>query len=111
MRDKVILLSVKTGRRIPPRLLEAPPEVQQGLQLYVKCFWQLASDRGENGRLSWSTIHRWCEAHRLTGDDADDVLFLVRRMDAAYVDWAQAAGKRKARDDKVKEQMGRGKSP
>lgn len=105
----MILLSVKTGRRIPPRLLEPPPEVQQGLQLYVKCFWQLAADRGQNGRLSWSTIQRWCEAHDLSRDDADEVHYLLRRMDAAYFDWSQEASKRQARDTKVKEQMARGK--
>lgn len=100
---------MKTGRRIPPRLLEPPPEVHQGLQLYVRCFWDLVADRSPNGRLSWSTIHGWCKAKGVTGVDEDDVHYLLRRMDAAYHEWAQEAGRRNARDEKVKEQMSRGK--
>ena len=103
-----MLQAIKSGRQVPPRLLEPPPEVQTGLAIYMRAFFDLAADREQGGRIRWSTIRAWCQAHGIDGDDADDLHFLLGRMDTAYMAWTAEAARRQARDAKVKEQM-RGK--
>lgn len=64
-----------------------------GLELYAKAFWDLISDRLGGNRIPWTAIHAWCASKGITGEDEDDVHFLVGRMDMAYVDWARKKSK------------------
>lgn len=81
--------AVRSGRAVPPRLLEPPPEVQLGLGMYMNAFFALASDRpAGGGRIPWSSIHSWADGHGLDSVEEDDLHFLLVRMDLAYLDWA-----------------------
>jgi hypothetical protein len=85
------MMAVKTGRAIPPRFLEPPPEVQMGLGIYMKAFFDLASTRADGNRmLPWTAIDRWCERMGLRAEDADDAHFLLVRIDLAYMEWMKS---------------------
>lgn len=84
------MMAVRSGRAIPPRFLEPPPEVQAGLGIYMRAFFDLASDRQQQGgRILWSAVQWWCEAQGLDADEARDMHFLVGRMDLAFLAWAK----------------------
>jgi hypothetical protein len=101
---------VKSGRQVPPKLLQAPPEVHDSLAIYVQAFWDLCGDR-QNNRITWVARHLWCQAYGIEGDDAEDLIFLVGRMDIAYIDWAhKKANKKDARPGVSKEKQIGGKS-
>lgn len=70
----------------------------------MKAFFDLASDRQDGGRIPWSTVRAWCEAHGLDGDDAEDVHFILTRMDMAYMEWAKAKGKKLSEERKRAEE-------
>jgi len=100
--------AVRSGRAVPPRLLEPPPEVQQGLGIYMRGFFELASDRQQGGKIPWSTIQDWCEANGQLGDDAKDAHFLLGRMDLAYMSWAKDKGKKMSADKRALEESRNG---
>lgn len=83
------MMAVKSGRAIPPRFLEPPPEVQSGLGIFMRAYFDLAADRSESGRIPWSTVDRWCHRKGLDGDEANDAQFLIQRMDMAYLEWVK----------------------
>ncbi len=59
-----------------------------GLEMYMKCFWDLCGDRPQQGmRITWSTVDRWCEVFGLDREERHDVHFLIGRMDIAYLNW------------------------
>lgn len=97
--------AVRSGRAVPPRLLEPPPEVQAGLGIYMKGFFDLAADRVEGGKIPWSTIRDWCTANDMRGDDASDAHFLLGRMDMAYISWAKEKGKSLSAERKKMEEV------
>jgi hypothetical protein len=106
MRDTIVTQAVRSGRAIPARFLEPPPEVQLGLGIYMKGFFDLACDRHDGGRISWSTVRDWCDARGLVGDDADDAWFLLSRMDIAYLTWVRSKTKKpgkKPTDDEAQD--------
>lgn len=98
-------MAVKSGRAIPPRLLEPPPEVQSGLELYMKAFFDLAGDRPQGGRIRWSTVEDWCARKGLDGVDAEDVHFLLTRMDIAYMEWSKTKGKKQRADQAARDRV------
>lgn len=71
-----------------------------GLGMYMRGFFEIASDREHGGRIHWSTIRRWCDARGLTGDDAEDAHFLLGGMDTAYMEWSRTKGKKMSEDRK-----------
>jgi hypothetical protein len=77
---------------VPPRLLEPPPEVAPGLGTYMKAFWDLCGDRPQGGRIPWSSVHAWCAAKGIVGDDEEDAHFLVTRLDIEYLKWSRKKG-------------------
>ncbi len=86
--------AVRSGRAVPPRLLEPPPEAQLGLGLYMNAFFALASDRPPGpGRIPWSSVHLYAQRFGLSGTDEDDLHFLLVRMDLAYLDWVNKKSK------------------
>lgn len=91
---------MRSGRAIPPRLLEPPPEVNPGLALYMEAFWALCSDRhGDGHRIPWTSVQRWCEARGLDREEWADVHHLVGRVDLAYLEWLRTKQKKPAKDN------------
>lgn len=85
-------------RQLPPRLLEPPPDVGEGLALLMDCFWDLARP---SGRIPWSEIEAWCRAHELDEELSGDVHHVVKRLDVAYQTWLHKRGQRKKSGETV----------
>lgn len=98
VRNSVIRQALASGRAIPDRLIkEMPPAVHPSWQLYLDCFWAVCSDRMQGSRIRWTAVQLWCEAHGLSGMWAEDMHFIVNRLDMAYIDWAQTKTKQETK--------------
>lgn len=87
---------------VPERVANAP-ELQPGLELFLNAFMELTSCRGLGfgavGPIPWLTLHEYCSIHDITGEQREDLIYHVQRMDKAYMDWQQ--NKAKAERDKA----------
>jgi hypothetical protein len=70
-------------------MLEPPPEVLPGLQLFMQAFWDLCSDRGPTNRIQWTAIHLYARSLGLSYGEERDMVYLVTRLDLAYLEWAK----------------------
>ena len=84
--------AVRSGRAIPPKLLEPPPEVNAGLQLYMDAFWALCTCRLQAGRIPWTAVQAYADALGLDWPEAHDMHFLISKMDMVYVQWLNKKG-------------------
>lgn len=67
----------------------------------MKAFWDLCSDRKEQGhKIPWTVIQWWCEANRIEDAEREDVHFLVGRLDIAFLQWQQKKAKAPAKRQK-----------
>lgn len=99
LRNQIVVQAVRSGRKIPDRLLkDMPPEVHVSQQLYVDCFWDVCSDRTQGSRIRYTAVAAWCTQHRLSSSLSEDVHFVVKKLDLAYIEWAQ---KKNAKESKA----------
>lgn len=75
-------------RRPLPKAIRDAPELQFGLELYYGAFFDLHSCRsvgmGE-GPIPWISIAEYCFINEVRGETAEDLFYLVRAMDNAYL--------------------------
>lgn len=83
---------MRRGLPLPDRIQNAP-ELLPGLGLYLRAFYDLDSCRpvgfGE-GPIPWTAIEEWCRSLELDEEERDDVHYLVRRLDNAYLKHREA---------------------
>lgn len=61
-----------------------------GLEFYWTAFWELSNSRPVGwgfGPIPWTVVTDYATAYDLTPDEANDFIYLVRRMDEAWMDW------------------------
>lgn len=62
-----------------------------GSELYYLAFMDLTSCRSTGqtipGTIPWSSIHLYCEANEIVGDQRDDLFYHVQNLDKSYLDW------------------------
>lgn len=81
---------VRTRQPYPDSIANAP-ELHPGLNLFYTAFLDLTSCRAlgtSQGPISWLSIHYYCEANEIDGEQREDVFFHVTRLDKVYLDWA-----------------------
>lgn len=70
-----------------PQALLDRPTLMDGLDIYLQAYQDLLHDRPigmEMGTIPWSSIHRWTNAHRITGiDDIEVFNQHIRRLEDA----------------------------
>lgn len=78
---------MRRGLPLPTKIRDAPV-LQPGLELYLRAFHELDASRsfgmGE-GPIPWGAIEQWCVAVGMTEEEAEDVHYLVRQLDNAYL--------------------------
>lgn len=75
-----------TQQRMPiPDKIANSPELQDGLQFYYMAHVELGTTRGESGYIPWTAVYEYCKAYELVGEDAEDLIYLMRKMDAALI--------------------------
>lgn len=75
----------RSGRPIPDRIKNAPKLSRPGLQLYLDAFFELDSERSHSLSLTpipGSCIRSYADYYEFDHEQAEDLLFLIREMDA-----------------------------
>lgn len=96
MEQTIIRQSLQMGRPLPKRIQDAP-ELRFGLDLYYGAFFDLNSCRMSGwaeGPIPWTSIKDYCIAHELDDEQIEDMFYLVRAMDNAYLDFHLKKAKR-----------------
>jgi hypothetical protein len=60
-----------------------------GLQLYLNAFFDLDSERSHGmglTRIAWSSIKDYAIAYEFSEEQTEDLIFLIKRMDAAHLE-------------------------
>lgn len=83
---------------LPPKIANAP-ELQVGLDLFYVAFLDLNGSRqmgyGE-GPIRWETIHFYCEANGIVGEQREDMFYHMTQMDSVYLDHKAAKAKQES---------------
>ena len=76
------------GEKIPD-VIKKKPRLAIGLHFFMSAFSDLRTERPSGMSIMpipWSAIHYYAEVHSITGQFYDDLLYIIRAMDNAYLD-------------------------
>lgn len=79
----------KFGMPLPEKIRNAPT-LHMGSELYYAGFLDLTSCRSLGhvvGPVSYLTMLDYCNAHAILGEQRDDFLWIVPRLDQKYLNW------------------------
>lgn len=80
--------SSRSGQPIPAPILNAP-EVEMGLELYLKAFWELSTCRTftgfGQGPIPWSAVATYCSFHGMEPDETEDFFYVINKVDDAFL--------------------------
>lgn len=82
-----------------------------GLEWFYDAFTDLSSTRPVGmgvGHIPWTAIDRWAVRNEVDGEDFDDLVYMMREMDAEFFDLQDKKAKRQADSEKDKRGLGRG---
>jgi len=79
----VLQQMIRSRREIPDDF--SGPDLNLGLQLYWTAFWDLSSCRNTGGMIPWTAVQTWAETYKLDEEVADDLHYLIREMDQAFI--------------------------
>lgn len=82
--------------KLPERVQQKAPTLQDGLGFYYTAYYELLSERQsgmEVGQIPWYSIVKWAEFHGLHDRDEIDILIrYIRSLERAEFDHAQGKG-------------------
>lgn len=79
-----------------PDPLKNPPELMEGLDLYMKAFSELSTCRSigmDIGPIPWTATRDWAIMNLEDAESIGDLHYHISRLDAAYLDWRSAKNK------------------
>lgn len=82
---------------IPDAIANAPI-LTEGLELYFMAFLDLTTCRSygmSEGPIPWTAIRDWAAYNKLSTYQTDDLFYMVREMDNAYLDYRAKQQKKK----------------
>lgn len=82
---------MRFGMPIPERIANAP-ELDMGLGLYYQGFLDLTSCRQVGmglGPISSLAVFDYCWRNDIDGEQLEDFLWLIPRLDAKYLEWSR----------------------
>lgn len=75
------------NRPIPETAI--PPELPEGLEVYLNYFWELSTDRrlgfGCIGPIPWSVLDRYARQQCDTDVELEDFIYYIRALDAEFM--------------------------
>lgn len=86
---KIIDQCIREGKPLPDRIANAP-ELWWGNELYYLAWVELDSTRTvamAEGQIPTSAIQDFCVWYDIDGEQREDLLFHVRALDNAYLEW------------------------
>lgn len=90
--ERRVLEQCYTGRRPKPQWLENSPALMPGLDFYFVAFNELTTCRAIGmgvGPIPWTSIQEYADRAELDSDERDNLTYLIRAMDNAYLDWGK----------------------
>lgn len=88
---------MRFGTPLPDRIRNAP-ELNLGSELYYTGFLELTSCRQLGmgiGPIPLLSILEYCIIRGIDGEQGEDFLWFIQRLDAKYLDWSAARAKPK----------------
>lgn len=79
-----------------PNRIQNAPELWQGNELYYVGFLDLTSSRPIGfglGPLSLLTVLEYCFIMDIEGEQQEDFIWILQRLDAKYLEWSGKRGK------------------
>ena len=87
--------------RLPfPQAIQKSPELWIGLELFFGAYLDLDGDRPSGWTvrpIPWTILVDYCVAYSIVGEQREDLLYLVRAMDKAYIEHVTKKSKRKGK--------------
>jgi len=99
--EKTILEQARQQRGpIPQRILDAP-ELELGLEWAYQSYAKLTTCRSMGmecpGPIPWTAINDFCIREGISGDEQDELEYLIGKMDEAYLKYVErSVGKSKS---------------
>lgn len=87
--QNIIRQCMREGLALPNKIQNAP-ELGFGLQLYMGAFLDLNTDRPTGWgptQIPFSAIMAYADVYQIEGEQREDLLYFVRGMDAAFLDY------------------------
>jgi hypothetical protein len=87
------------GLPIPDAIAD-PPELDPGLQWYLSAFFELSTDRSMGfgpGPIPGMAIRDFAKWYQVTADEFDDFVYLIRELDAEWLDWTAKQSEKKSK--------------
>ena len=78
--------------QVPERIQNAP-DLQLGLELYYNGFLDLSSCRSVGmalGPIPFMAMLEYCVLRGIEGEQQEDFVWLVQRLDAKYLEWSSS---------------------
>jgi hypothetical protein len=76
-----------------PDFIANAPELQAGLEIYLKAFYDLDSERSYISGVAaipWSKIKDYAEFYQFSEEQTEDLFYLIRAMDNAHMNRVRA---------------------
>lgn len=86
---------MRFGQPLPARIRDAP-DLWLGNQLYYQGFLDLTSTRRVNmsvGPLSILSVMEYAMAYGIEGEQLEDFIWMLSRLDSKYLEWSKNRGK------------------
>lgn len=83
-------------RRPLPDFIKDAPELLLGLEFYFNAFLSLTSCRINGfgmGQIPWTAMNEYCGVYGISGEQKEDLFYLVRKMDEEYIKLVSAKNK------------------
>lgn len=85
---RIITECMRSRLPLPAKIQDAP-ELELGLELYFGAFFDLSTCRPNSGMglspIPWSAIEEYACVYEFDPEQREDLLYLVRAMDQAYI--------------------------
>lgn len=85
--ENVLRQARLAGDPVPDRIANRP-QLLPGLDFFLFAFYDLSTERQAGMGvmpIPWSAMHGYALAHDMSGEDYEDLLYLVRALDTAYL--------------------------
>ena len=85
--ESAVLRQIKRFGGKPPERVTNKPKLASGLMFFFDAFYDLDTERSlaDLHPIPWSKIVLYAEYHQLKREEADDLLYLIREVDNAFL--------------------------
>ncbi len=87
--SSVIAQAVKRGRDgivILPKPIANAPDLEPWNAIFYRAFWELCADRINDSQIPFVARYTWARARGLDAEATEWLIYLVGKMDLAYLD-------------------------